>query len=263
MRDSGLEEAICAAGGVGALARRIGIAQPSVSNWNRVPAERVRAVEAVTGVHRTVLRPDLYGPSGTDKAAASGEADEVDIARGQEYALLAVLLARAPSSALLGRLATLRGDPSPLGIAHAALAEAADAVSVERVEREFFDLFIGIGRGELLPYGSYYLTGFLNERPLARVRTDLARLGVERVSGHAEPEDHAAVLCDIMAGLADGRFNAASGADRDFFDRHLAPWIGRFFADLEQAQAADFYRHVGTLGRVFIGIESAAFTLAA
>ena len=263
MRDPGLEEAIRAAGGVGALARKIGIAQPSVSNWSRVPAERVLSVEAATGVQRTVLRPDLYGLTGAGKAEAGTEIDEIDVARGREYALLAVLLARAPSAELLARVATLRGDPSPLGIAHAALAEAASAARLDRVEHEFFELFIGIGRGELLPYASYYLTGFLNERPLARVRADLTRLGVERVSGHTEPEDHAAVLCDIMAGLADGRFAAAPGADRDFFEKHLAPWIGRFFADLEQAQAADFYRRLGTVGRVFIAVESEAFTLAA
>jgi len=257
MRDRGLAEAIRAAGGVGALARKIGIAQPSVSNWSRIPAERVIAVEDATGVHRTVLRPDLYSNQ------PAGQINDIDVARAQQYALLAVLLARAPSAQLLARLATVRGDASPLGVAHVALAEAADAANVERIEREFFDLFIGIGRGELLPYGSYYLTGFLNERPLARVRTDLERLGIERVTGHIEPEDHAAVLCDIMAGLADGRFNAAPGADRDFFEKHLAPWVGHFFADLEDAQAADFYRRIGTVGRLFIAVESEAFTLAA
>jgi TorA maturation chaperone TorD len=257
MRDQGLAEAIRAAGGVGALARRIGIAQPSVSNWSRIPAERVIAVEDATGVNRTVLRPDLYG------ALPAAPTDDIDVARAQQYALLAVLLARAPNAELLARIATVRGDASPLGVAHAALAEAVAAANVERIEREFFDLFIGVGRGELLPYGSYYLTGFLNERPLARVRADLERLGIERVTGHVEPEDHAAVLCDIMAGLADRRLNAAAGADRDFFEKHLTPWIGRFFADLEDAQAADFYRRVGTVGRLFIAVESEAFTLAA
>lgn len=263
MRDLGIDEAIRAAGGVGALARKVGIAQPSVSKWNRIPAERVISIEAATGVHRAVLRPDLYGLQGAGAPAAGAEIDEIEVARAREYALLAVLLARAPSADLLTRLATLRGDPTPLGIAHAALAEAAAGASVETVEREFFALFIGIGRGELLPYGSYYLTGFLNERPLARVRADLGRYGIERVSGHVEPEDHAAVLCDIMAGLADGRFKAAPGADREFFEKHLAPWIRRFFADLEQAQAADFYRRIGTVGRVFMAVESEAFTLAA
>jgi TorA maturation chaperone TorD len=263
MRDPGLEEAIRAAGGVGALARKIGISQPSVSNWSRVPAERVLLVEAETGIHRTMLRPDLYGSPIAGTAETADETDEVDAARAQQYALLAVLLARAPSADLIARLATLRGDASPLGLAHVALAQAASVADTERVEREFFNLFIGIGRGELLPYASYYLTGFLNERPLARLRADLARLGIERVTGHSEPEDHAAVLCDIMAGLADGRFGIPAGADRDFFEKHLAPWIGRFFADLEQAQAADFYRRIGTVGRLFMAVESEAFTLAA
>ena len=253
MRDQGLDEAIRAAGGVGALARKIGIAQPSVSNWSHVPAERVISVEAVTGVDRAILRPDLYG--------APADTDEVEAARAQEYALLSALLARAPHAALLERLAGLRGDASPLGLAHAALADAASRGNVERIEREYFDLFIGLGRGELLPYGSYYLTGFLHERPLARLRADLGKLGIERVAGQSEPEDHAAILCEIMAGLASGRLPAPAGADRELFEQHLAPWIGRFFADLERAETADFYRRIGTLGRVFIDIEADAFAL--
>src|SRR6266545_1397066 len=257
MRDVGLEEAIRVAGGVGALARKIGISQPSVSNWLRVPAERVLTVEAATGVNRSTLRPDLYAA----QAGTAGDVDEVDAARAQEYALLSVLLARAPDASLLERLATLRGDPSPLGLAHAALAEAAQSTSVERVEREYFDLFIGLGRGELLPYGSYYLTGFLHERPLARLREDLNGLGIERAEGNVEPEDHAAVLCEIMAGLIDGRLAAPAGSDQRLFERHLKPWIGRFFSDLERAEAADFYRTVGTLGRVFMEIEIEAFAL--
>lgn len=255
MRDSGLDQAIRAAGGVGALARKIGIAQPSLSNWNHVPAERVLSVESITGIDRAVLRPDLYD-------APTAATDQVGAARARQYMLLSALLRRAPNSDLLARLAALRGDPSPLGVAHAALGEAAAAASVEQVEREFFDLFIGIGRGELLPYGSYYLTGFLNERPLARLREDLARLGIERVESETEPEDHVAVLCEVMAGLADGRFASAAGAGQALFEKHLSPWVGRFFTDLEQAKAADFYRRVGTVGRLFMEIESEAFTLA-
>ena len=252
MRDPGLEQAIRAAGGVGALARKVGISQPSVSNWGRVPAERVILVEGVTGINRAVLRPDLYGVVGAD------EVDDIDTARTQEYALLALLLRRAADAHLLTRLAALRGDPSPLGLEHAALAERAAATNAERVERVFFDLFIGMGRGELLPYRSYYLTGFLNERPLARLRDDLAQFG----EGEVEPEDHAAVLCEIMAGLVGGRFEAPVGADRALFGKHLGPWIGRFFADLEQAEAADLYRRIGTVGRVFMEIEREAFSLA-
>ena len=256
MRDLGLDEAIRAAGGVGALARKIGISQPSVSNWARVPAERVLSVESATGVSRAVLRPDLYA-----EHPGTSDLDEVDAARAQEYALLSVLLARAPDAALLERLAGLRGDASPLGVAHVALAEAAQRGNAERIEREYFDLFIGLGRGELLPYGSYYLSGFLHERPLARLRADLSRLGIERAAGQAEPEDHAAILCEIMSGLVGRRFPAPASADRDLFEQHIAPWIGRFFADLERAEAADFYRRVGTLGRVFVEIETDAFAL--
>ena len=255
MRDAGLEEAIRVAGGVGALAQKIGISQPSVSNWSRVPADRVISVAAVTGVARAVLRPDLYDTE------LSATIDEVDAARAAEYALLAVLLARAPDADMLARLARLRGDASPLGLAHAALAEAAAATTVERAEREYFNLFIGIGRGEVLPYGSYYLTGFLNERPLARLREELARLGIERAEGNAEPEDHAAILCEIMAGIVGGKFETPAGADRALFEQHLAPWIGRCFADVERADAADLYRRIGALGRLFISIESEAFAL--
>lgn len=258
MRDPGLSEAIRAAGGVGELARQIGISQPSVSNWNRVPAERVVSVEAVTGIDRGVLRPDLYGAT-----TPGGDVDEIDTARAQEYALLGVLLTRAPDAALLSGLSKLRADASPLGLAHAALAEAADKATVKSVEREFFDLFIGLGRGELLPYGSYYLTGFLHERPLARLRDDLARMGIARREGVVEPEDHAGILCEIMSGLVSGRLPAAPDSDRTIFEKHMAPWIGRFFTDLENAEAADFYKRLGTLGRVFMNIEAEAFALPA
>ncbi len=209
MRDAGLSEAIRAAGGVSELARQIGISQPSVSNWVRVPAERVISIEAATGVNRSILRPDLYGGEATES-----EVDEIDIARAQEYALLAALLTRAPDAKLLASLATLQGDPSPLGITHIELAEAAGAATVQSVEREYFDLFIGIGRGELLPYASYYLTGFLQERPLARLRDDLASIGVARAEGIVEPEDHVGILCEIMAGLASRQLPAPADSDK-------------------------------------------------
>lgn len=258
MRDPGLSEAIRAAGGVGQLARQIGISQPSVSNWIRVPAERVVSVEAVTGVDRAILRPDLYGAK-----TMSAEIDEIDAARAQEYALLATLLLRAPDAQLLANLAHLRGDPSPLGLAHAALAEAASDADPVKVEREYFNLFIGLGRGELMPYGSYYLSGFLHERPLARLREDLGTIGIARAEGVVEPEDHAGILCEIMAGLAGRTLPAPPDSDRLIFEKHMAPWLGRFFADLESANEASFYRAVGQLGRVFMDIEAEAFDLPA
>ena len=261
MREPGLEEAIRAVGGVSELARRLGIAQPSVSNWESVPAERVASVEEATGVARARLRPDLFAAR-----AAAETIGDVDAARAQEYALLATLLSRTPDSDLLARLARLKADASPLGAVHANLAQAAGGADAARLEREYFNLFVGVGRGEVLPYGSYYLTGFLHERPLARLRGDLADLGIARADDQCEPEDHIAILCEVMAGLAGGRFAANTdgerrGAEKQFFDRHVAPWVRRFFADLERAEAADFYRAVAAVGATFIDIETEAFAL--
>lgn len=258
MRNDGLMQAIDAAGGVGELARKIGISQPSVSNWSRVPAERLVAVEAASGVDRRVLRPDLF-----DAPAPGRELDDVDAARMKTYALLAALLARAPGAPLLRQVAALTGDASPLGMAVIGLAEAAGRTTAERVSREYFDLFVGLGRGELLPYGSYYLTGFLHERPLARLRADLAQLGIERADSNPEPEDHAATLCEVMAGLIAGTFAADADAERQFFGKHIEPWLERMFEDLVRAEHADFYRPVGVLGRVFMAIERDAFALPA
>lgn len=255
MRDRGLDEAIRAVGGVSELARRLGISQPSVSNWDRVPAERVSAVEAATGIGRAMLRPDLFYETETSAA------DPIDSARAAEYALLATLLARPPDADLLKRLSRLGGDQTRLGRAHAELAEAAARTNPKAIEREYFELFVGVGRSEFLPYASYYLTGFLHERPLARVRTDLQRIGIEKAEGHSEPEDHISFLFEVMSALARGEHETLPGADRDFFERHIAPWVPRFFADLERSKSAEFYARAAALGRAFMDIETEAFAL--
>jgi TorA maturation chaperone TorD len=268
MRDAGLEQAIQAAGGVASLARAIGIAQPSVSAWSRIPAERVLAVEALTRVHRFVLRPDLYGESEDQVSANShvksqvkSEVDEIDALRAAEYGLLSLLLGKAPDADTLSRVAALKGDASDLGMAHIELAAAAAAADDRGVSKEFFDLFIGLGRGDLLPYASYYITGFLHERPLARVREDLDALGIERAGPSREPEDHIAILLEVMSGLARGEFQADFAEQARFFERHLKPWASRMFADLEISASAKFYRAVGRVGRVFMELEAEAFTL--
>ena len=256
MRDPGLAEAFRSTGGVTELARRLGISQPSVSSWNRVPAERVVAVEAATGIPRHRLRPDLYGED-----ISADEADEIDAARASEYIFLSTLLLRAPDARLMKRIAGLRADASPLGLLHAELADMASRIKLEDIELEFFNIFVGIGRGELLPYASYYLTGFLHERPLARLREDLSALGIERAEDMYEPEDHAGILLEVMGGIASGRLPAPAGTDRKIFEKHLKPWVPRFFFDLEHAKSAKFYRTAGRLGRVFMDIEAEAFAL--
>jgi TorA maturation chaperone TorD len=186
-----------------------------------------------------------------------------DLFRSHHYALLATLLMAAPSECTLQRLAGLKGDASPLGRTHADLAEAARTVRAEALEREYFRLFIGVGRGELVPYESFYLTGFLQEKPLARLRQDLAVLGIERSPDLVELEDHAGVLCEIMAGLLDGTFETPEASEAHFFQAHIEPWVPRFFDDLAAAQESNFYRHVAILGRTFMTIESEARALAA
>jgi TorA maturation chaperone TorD len=180
--------------------------------------------------------------------------DELDCARAREYALLATLLARSPDAQLIGRLALLQGDATPLGMAHAALAEASRRCSEASVAREYSDLFVGLGQGPILPYASHYLTGSLYGRPLVKLRETFQLLGIERVN-RSEPEDHMATLCEIMAGLIGGTIAGPDGCDRDFFKKHLATWAPRFFIDLERGNPAGFYGRVGALARVFVEIE--------
>lgn len=205
---------------------------------------------------------EAQGGAGLSSKRA-GAPESAELLRSHEYSLLAVLLSRAPDAAVLAALDGLHADTSPFGLAHIALAEAARDVGADAISREYFHLFVGVGRGELLPYASFYLTGFLHEKPLARLRGDLQAFGIERSPGECEPEDHIAILCETMAGLTAGRFEAAPGSDRAIFERHLKPWAGRFFADLETAQHARFYRHVGAIGRMFMDIETEALAWAA
>ncbi|WP_372618964.1 molecular chaperone [Falsiroseomonas sp.] len=187
--------------------------------------------------------------------------DPMDAERARLFALLGRLMGGAPDAPLLARLKLLRGGAGELGEAYAALGAAAAATTPEAADREYFNLFIGVGRGELLPFASYYLTGFLHERPLAELRGDLARLGIERAEGVAEPEDHIAFLCETYAGLIAGAFAADPAEAAPFFTRHIRPWAARLFADLEAAEAATFYRAVGRLGRTAMEIEAAAADL--
>jgi TorA maturation chaperone TorD len=194
--------------------------------------------------------------------ARATEVDEIELARAAEYALLATLLARSPDSEMLDRLSKLRGDDTCLGLEHSALGKAAARTDTERAAREYFGLFIGLGRGELMPYASHYMTGFVHGRPLANLRHTLQRIGIERVETQTEPEDHAAILLEIMAGLSSGDIDTPPGIEREFFGDYLAPWIGRFFLDLEKNNSVDFYAAVGKLGRTFMEIESHSFSIA-
>ena len=195
-----------------------------------------------------------------DQAAA-----EEDVLRASLYDLLGALLARPPSRELIDKVAGLTGDDGELGRSVRALARLAKATTESSAEREFNRLFIGVGRGELLPYASYYMTGFLNEKPLAVLRNAMSRLSIERAPNVFEPEDNIASLCEMMAGLILGRFGepASLSAQKDFFSAHIGPWAGHFFADLEGAKGSVFYAPVGAIGRAFMEIEREAYRMGA
>lgn len=200
----------------------------------------------------------------TDSQPHAGPAiDPLDIARSEQYRFVARMLAAPPDTDMLRQIAQLQGDDTALGQGFGALARTAAQTDADAVAGEYFELFVGVGRGELLPYASFYLTGFLNERPLADLRSDLARLGVARATGRHDPEDHIALLFEVMAEMAAGEIAADTQTQAAFFARHIGPWAAQFFDDLAIAPSARFYRPVAEIGRILTDIESRAFSLAA
>ena len=187
-----------------------------------------------------------------------------DSARAELYAFLAALLSGPPPEALLSQIRGLTGDETELGLALGDLSRAAAGVDAAAAEREFNALFIGLGRGELLPYASYYMTGNLHDKPLARLRSEMRALGIARADNVFEPEDNISSVLEMMGGLIVGHYGAVQSLEKQaaFFATHVQPWAGRFFTDLEGAKAASLYVPVGTLGAAFMRIEGEAFQLA-
>lgn len=193
------------------------------------------------------------------QGSAIGAVATDEVLRANAWSLLAQLLSAAPDEQMLSLLTEI--DPETvdsddlIGAAWRMLGTAAGRCSPAELEEEYHDLFIGVGRGELVPYGSWYVTGFLMEQPLARLRDELRMLGFERQEGVKEPEDHAAAICDVMAMINTGDEPASLEEQAGFFDRHISPWMGRFFRDMQTAPSARFYRAVGQLGEQFIEVE--------
>ncbi len=186
--------------------------------------------------------------------------DDVELARALIYGMLGRALAEPWDAGFLARLAKLDGDDGEVGTALRAVATSARDVTVDVARTEYDALFIGVARGELVPYASFYLTGFLHERPLARLRAEMVALSLVRAGGRSDPEDHIATECEVMATLIGrGSVDAQAG----FFERHLAPWAGRFFTDLERAASASLFRPIGTLGRLMMDLDRQGFALAA
>ena len=183
--------------------------------------------------------------------------------RANAYSLVAHLLSAAPNEATLERLLgittteseTSSNGSGSLAPAWRALRDAATEAEPEQLAREYHELFIGLGHGQVVPYASRYLTGFLNDRPLADLRDDLARLGFERQPDVQEPEDHVAAVCEVMASIVADASPDELDEQQQFFSRHIAPWMQTLFTDLVNAPSARFYRAVGILGRALVQIE--------
>lgn len=190
-----------------------------------------------------------------------------ELLRASMYRLIGGLLALPPSGELLESLADIsvaagdHGDAPGFADAWRALAAAARDTSADALVDEYHRLFIGLGRGEFLPYASWYRTGSLMGRPLARVRQDLQRLGIRRCDDVAEPEDHVSALCQAMALLIEHAGEFSAEAQAHFFNQHVDPWMDRLFSDLVHAEAAPFYASVGVLGQRFMAVERRYFAL--
>ncbi|HBN32326.1 MAG: molecular chaperone TorD family protein [Rhodobacterales bacterium] len=198
-------------------------------------------------------------------AAISPDILQEDRLRADLYNYLGLMLSAPPDQVLLDQTMGLSGDQSELGLAIGGLSRVAKVNKPRTVQSEFNALFVGLGRGELLPYASYYLTGFLNEKPLAHLRKDMAALGITRAKNVYEPEDNIASLLEMMGGMIVGRFGTPTTLDqqRVFFNKHIGLWAPHFFADLQSAQNSVLYASVGAVGAAFMKIEQESFRMMA
>ncbi|MBB1635781.1 MULTISPECIES: TorD/DmsD family molecular chaperone [Cupriavidus] len=190
-----------------------------------------------------------------------------DTARADLYGLLATLLYRAPDAALLHHIAANRAHgedaATPLGDAWNDLCDAASVTTAEQASDEYQQLFVGVGKPEVLLYGSYYQTGFLNERPLVALRDDLARYGLVRQDNVSETEDHIATLCEVMRFLVAGEdAGVANLAEQQhFFSRHLQSWVETLCDSAAAHPQARLYARVAALLKAFMAVEAIALEM--
>ncbi|MBL4815029.1 MAG: molecular chaperone TorD family protein [Shewanella sp.] len=187
------------------------------------------------------------------------EVSENDQLRADIYQLLAALLRSQPSAELLQFLANLEldvDDPSEMTKAWSALKLAANQFSSEQLEEEYFNIFYGVGSGEIMPYASWFMTGSLMDKPLAMLRQDLIQLGFEREENVKEPEDHVAALCEVMGVLL---LEAPGYRQLGFYQRHISSWIERFCTSLAATPSAAFYATVAQLAKSFFETEANEF----
>ncbi len=187
-----------------------------------------------------------------------------DQARAGYYALLARLFYAGPDAGLLGTIAaadeiTFGGEQSGLAGAWNALACAARATDAEAARLEYDQIFVGTGKAEVTPYASFYLVATGREKILARLRGELAGLGLKRAERALEPEDHVAGLFDTMRYLISmGSGDAALQQQQGFFDRYIARSFGAFCGAVSASEKSNFYKHVAHFAETFLVVESEA-----
>jgi len=208
----------------------------------------------------------VSSPAGeTDNQHMASLIDDEDQARSGVYAILASLFNDIPSTELIEYLqnidqpetgsATDSKDIGAMGEVWQQLRQAAINSDPVALDDEFHALFVGVGRGEILPYSSWHLTGFLMDKPLSELRDDLRSLGFEADADRKEPEDHISAICETMSILITAE-DVEGFQQRRFFMRHLHPWAEKFFREVQQAKTAEFYRAVGLLGERFMQLEN-------
>jgi TorA maturation chaperone TorD len=224
-------------------------------------------------------QPSQQHPEAHEAAAASAAsaasvapltlalADE-DQARADFYALLARLLLAAPDAALLAALRqaepVLASGEFALEDAWLALTQAASVVDAPAARAEFSALFESIGNPLINPNASVYITGHLNDVPLAELRHELARLRLARAPGAGDFEDHLGALCETMRVLvagAPGVPRRPLDVQKAFFENHIRPWYAACLADIDGAAPANFYRVVARVADAFLSIEAQAFAV--
>ncbi|WP_144211852.1 TorD/DmsD family molecular chaperone [Shewanella donghaensis] len=187
------------------------------------------------------------------------EISENDQLRADIYQILAALLRRHPNADLLAFLAEIEVEAeegNAMTDAWLALKASATKYSEEQLEDEYFKIFFGVGRGEVLPYASWFMTGSLMDKPLALLRQDLMQLGFAREDDVKEPEDHVAALCEVMGTLI---LEAPGYRQLAFYQRHIGSWIGRFSDTLAKTPSAEFYLSVAQLAKAFFETEANEF----
>lgn len=188
-----------------------------------------------------------------------------ETARADLYGLLATLLYAPPPQGLIDTIAAAQsqGD-GVLERAWAGLVQACKTARAEEVRDEYEQLFIGTGKPEVMLYGSYYLSGFLMEKPLAALRADLDALGLERTLAVTESEDHLATLCEVMRYLiaSEDALQATIAAQKTFFAAHMQTWVRDACAAIAASRHARLYAAVAHLAHTFFEVEMQAFDMA-